>query len=244
MPMTRQNYFWIRASLLSLFVFFAISLFFWGILAYNIPPLDGSISAADLAQHFRDHAVRLRIGYGVALPMYALMLPWSVAVFALMRRIEGGDGILSYIQLGGGILTVVVMSMGNAFWLTAAFRPETDPAIIQMLYDAGWLTVDLFFGVTTLQYCALALVLLQDRAPKKLAPKWFLWLGFWLSIEFMLEIIMPHFRSGPFSWSGLLNYWLPFFGPITWVTVMTIILYRSVHRFEEEDRAALAASSS
>lgn len=36
-------------------------------------------------------------------------------------------------------------------WLTAAFRPAQDPAIIRMLFDLGWLTVDIGFGVTILQ---------------------------------------------------------------------------------------------
>jgi hypothetical protein len=35
--------------------------------------------------------------------------------------------------------------------LTAAFRPEQDPAITRMLFDLGWLTIDLVWGVTTLE---------------------------------------------------------------------------------------------
>ena len=238
--MTSQEYRWLRILILSIIPMLVLLTIFWGILAYSIPPIDGSISAQDLAQHFRDHAVRLRLGYGVAVPAWGFSMLWSIGVYHIMRRVEGGQGILSTVALIGGGLSVVPTSIASCLWVAAAYRPETDPAIVQMLYDTGWLTIGLFFSVTTFQCVAVGIVFLQDKRAVPLVPKWVAWLGIWAGLEFLVEIIMPQFRSGPFSWAGLFNYWLPFFVPFTWMTALSFYLYHATRRLEAEDTARTA----
>jgi hypothetical protein len=56
-----------------------------------------------------------------------------------------------------------------------------------------------------------------------------------IGIEFVMELIMPFFRSGPFSWSGVFNYWIPFFGPFIWMMILTCYLLSGINRLEAED---------
>ena len=59
---------------------------------------------------------------------------------------------------------MMVVSFSAFFWVTAAFRPERDPALIQLLTDLGWLCIDLQYACTTLQMVAAALVGLGDKS--------------------------------------------------------------------------------
>jgi len=241
--MTKKQLFWIRAFLLSFYPYSLIAGFFWGFLAHNIPPFPASMPAEELAQYFRDNAFRMRLGYGVSLPFWSMLMVWAVGAFCVMRRVEKGDTPWSFIQLMGGSFNTVVMSVAAGFWVTAAMRPETDPKIIQMLYDVGWLEGDLFNGVAMLQNLSLFMVFYRDDRPVRLVPKWALWFGVFLSLSYSLEMLLPFFRSGPFGWGGLINYGVGFCTPFVWMIIMTFYLQKAAVTLYNESQAEVAQAA-
>jgi hypothetical protein len=213
----------------------------WGVLGRNIPPYSASMPAEELAAIYRDHASTLRIGFALGAFATTFLVSWTIGLFRVMVKMERGGQLLSYVQLIGGVLTAMVPMFACIIWLTAAFRPEQDPAIIRLLFDLGWLTIDLGFGVTLLQYVALGVVAIRDTREKPLFPKWLAWLGIWVALEFVVELIMPYFRSGPFSWSGLISYWIPFFAPFAWIAFVTVYMYKAANRLNQEYESKLTA---
>lgn len=215
-------------------LFMALFAVGWGILGRNIPPYGADMPAEELASIYRDHASTLRIGFALGAFACTFLATWAVGLFRIMLRIERGGQLLSYMQLIGGVLTAMVPMFACIIWLTAAFRPEQDPAIIRLLFDLGWLTIDIGFGVTLLQYVALGVVALRDNRDKPIFPKWLAWLGIWIALEFFVELIMPYFRSGPFSWNGLFAYWIPFFAPFVWIIVISVFMFKAANRLSAE----------
>jgi hypothetical protein len=59
-------------------------------------------------------------------------------------------------------------------------------------------------------------------------------------MEFLAELIMPYFRSGPFSWSGLINFWIPFVVPATWQVTVSWFMLKASRRLNEEYDSELA----
>jgi len=233
----------IKLSLLAAIPFFVLFTLGFGILGDMIPPYDGSYPIDNLHNNFIDNALQYRIGFAISMAAAAFFMPWSVGIFAIMRRVEGGQyGVLSYTQLMGGCLTVVAIMCASWCWLTAAYRPEEmPPEIIRMLYDMGWMIIDVGFMVTSLQYIAIGVLFLLDPRPARLVPKWVCWLGFWCALEFLLALIMPNFRSGPFSWSGLFNFWLVFTVPFNFVIILTFYLLRATDHIKDEDGVSSVA---
>jgi Domain of unknown function (DUF4386) len=227
----------------STFVFLALFCLGWGVLGRNIPPYGADMPAADLAAIYRQHAVSLRVGFAVGAASTTFLATWAIGLFRIMVAMERGGSLLSYCQLIGGILTTMVPFFACIFWLTAAFRPEQDKSIIRLLFDMGWLTIDIGFGVTIVQYVALGIVALRDKRAKPLFPKWLAWLGIWIGLEFLVELIMPQFRSGPFSWNGLFAYWLPFFAPFVWMTGVAVFMIKAATRLNGEYESSPAAVS-
>ncbi len=206
----------------------------WGVLGRNIPPYSAAMPADELASTYRDNASTLRIGFALGAFGCAFLATWAIGLFRVMVHVEGGGRVLSLVQLVGGVLTAMVPMFACIIWLAAAFRPEQDPAIIRLLFDLGWMMMDVGFGVTLLQYFALGVVAIGDPREKPLFPKWLAWLGIWLGLEFVVELIMPNFRTGPFAWNGLFSYWLPFFGPFVWMVIVTVHMFKATHRLSEE----------
>jgi heme/copper-type cytochrome/quinol oxidase subunit 3 len=74
----------------------------------------------------------MRIGLAVGAFSTTFVMTWAVGLFRLLLHIERGGKILSYLHLMGGSLTAMVPLFACITWLTAAFRPEQDPAIIRI----------------------------------------------------------------------------------------------------------------
>ena len=212
--------------------------FGWGVLGGNIPPYSPDLSAEQIADIYRAHKYTLRIGFALGAFGTTFMVPWTIGIFRLMQVMERRVLILPYAQLIGGILTTMVPMLACIVWLTAAFRPEQEPALIRMLFDLGWMTIDIGFGVTILQYVAFGVVAMRDPRERPLFPNWLAWLGILIGFEFVVELIMPYFRSGPLSWSGVIAYWIPFFAPFAWMAGVTAFMLKAATRLETEQEQA------
>lgn len=216
----------------------------FGIMGSNLPPVSPALTQADLAAHFMNNANTLRAALVICLVVCTFYLIWCVGIFKVMEHMEGDNHVLSYIQLIGGALTFWVLSMACIFWLAAAFRPERDPAIQQMLYDVGWMTIDTPFFVTSAQMFAIGAVFLSDQREVPLVPKWLCWYGIWVAFTFFSEMIMPFFKTGPFAFNGLFSFWVVFGSFFIWVAALSYYLLAAISRIEIEagqDRPATAA---
>lgn len=214
----------------------------WGILGDNIPPYSPDLTAEEIAAKFQEHEDRFRIGYALGAFGCAFMVPWTIGIFRIMLRM-GDSLILPWCQLAGGLLTSMVPMFACIVWLTAAFRPEQDPENVRMLVDMGWLCIDLGFGVTLVQYVAFGVMAMRDERSEPLFPSWLGWLGILIAFEFMVELIMPYFRDGPFAWNGVFGYWIPFFAPFAWMALVMFYMLRAATRLEQEGPGVVPAGA-
>jgi hypothetical protein len=217
-------------------VFVVLFLLFWGVIGGNLPPAGPSLSADDIAAYYRANTMGIRIGFVGAVVFMCLYMPWSAVLSARMARVEGAMRTLSYLQLIGGALTVMVVSMSAACWIAAAFRPERNPEITQMLHDLGWLTIDQLYFCTTLQMIAAAVVGLYDKSEARLFPRWACWYAIWAGFTFLPASLTAFVKQGAFAWSGIGSYYFPYFAWLSWFGLFSFYLIRGINR----ERAAIS----
>lgn len=210
--------------------FVVLFLTFWGWIGGNLPPAGPSLSAEEIAAYYRANSVTIRIGFVGAVVFMCLYMPWSAVLSARMARIEGKMRSLAYLQLIGGALTVMVVSMSAAFWIAAAFRPERSPEITQMLHDVGWLTIDQLYFCTTLQMIAGAVVGLYDKSDRPLFPRWVCWYAIWAGFTFLPASLTAFVKTGAFAWSGIGSYYFPYFAWLSWFGLFSFYLIRNIRR--------------
>ena len=204
--------------------------FFWGIVGQNLPNPSPALSATDLAARYAAHLNEIRLGFIASLITVVFYMPWTAVLSDLMRQIEGRFRTLSYLQLIGGALTVMVVSFSAKFWAVAAFRADRDPAQVQLLTDTGWLCIDLQYACTTLQMVAAALAGLADKRAEPLFPRWVCWLTIWCGLSFLPASLTGVLKTGPFAWDGLLSYYIPYFCWLCWYTVASIYMIKEIRR--------------
>jgi hypothetical protein len=184
--------------------FVALFLLFWGWIGGNLPNPGPNLSAEQIAAHYRDDMTSIRIGFVGSVVFICLYMPWSAVLSARMARIEGSMRTLTYLQLIGGALTVMVVSMSAACWIAAAFRP--------------------------LQMVAAAVVGLHDKSEKPLFPRWVCWYAIWAGLTFLPASLTAFLKTGAFAWNGIGSYYFPYFAWLSWFGIFTFYMIRSIER--------------
>jgi hypothetical protein len=192
-----------------------------------IPP---GMSAVDLAMEFEQNRWRIRLGMSVL--AFAAVFWWtmSAAIAMQMKRIEGDSHPLTYVQMAASCGTVLIALLAAYFWLVAAYREETSPANIQLLSDFAWLTFVGFYPPGFIQNMSLGWCILSDRSATPVYPRWVGYATIWVAILFLPGALLPFFHGGPFSWNGIIGFWLvaiAFFGWIVMIWRMTVRAIRN-----------------
>lgn len=226
-------------------VFLTAFIICWGVLGYNIPPIPADFSAQQLAEHFNTNKNEVRTGMALAMLFGCLYLPWTLSITKVMHWInpQENNDMIATLQMWGGGLTVVPLVTSSMFWLTGAYRPEalTD-ATLQMLYDQGWLLIDMFYFITTIPMVAIGVAGLTDRRIRPLFPRWACWYSIWAGLSFLFELLMPFFKSGLFARQGWLNFWVEFLVWFAYILIITFFVWKAIPRLKEERTALLEAS--
>ena len=224
-------------------ILLAATILFWGVLGQNIPPFSAALSADAFAEQIRMHQSQIRIGMIFQLPFSVLYFIWGVAITKVMQSVERDNDVLSTIQLWGAGFTTIVFCVPCAMWLAIAYRPDDmDPRTLQFAYDFAWSFFDMAYILTTVQTIAVGVCFLSDKRPNPLVPAWVAWLTMWVGISFVLETMMPLVRDGPFSRSGLINYWIEFSLFFVMMLVLSIYILKAITRLESEHKAAHGAA--
>lgn len=224
-----------------------IALMLTGLLVAGFLPLPRpSMSAVEVAALISDHTVRIQLGLIIVAAGAVFLGPFITEITVQMRRIEGPQSPLAWLQLGLGTLFVFEFILPCFVGLAATYRPQRSPEITQALFDLCWL---MFVGVVStavLQCLAIAVVVLGDKRRQPLFPRWVGWFNVWCGLTFGLGGVIVFFKSGPLAWNGVLAFWIPLsiFG--VWFGVMIWALLRNVAMQQREysDSAELHGESS
>jgi len=199
------------------------------------PPPGPDLTAAEIAAFFRDNETHLKIGMTLMAICGPFYYVWSAVVSKIVSRMEGPMGILSTVELLGGLLTGIVTFTPAVLWLTAAFRADTHPdTTIQMLYDYGWFFFDMTFVCSGLQQVALGVAILRDDRAVPLLPRWVAWIALVSAGSYLSLTMVPYFHTGPFAWAGLLSFWVVFVGFFAMVACVTATGWTALKRIERE----------
>ncbi|MFI6407509.1 hypothetical protein [Streptomyces sp. NPDC050548] len=198
------------------------------------PPISPTASPQQVADFLTDHRTGIlwaAVIMGVFAPFF---YAFAVVTSLQIRRIEGGWGLLSMIQLTTAVVAPTGWVYPLAVLATAAYRPHRDPALMQLLSDQFWLT---YVGVAVIFVINVAVIGLSaylDRRPEPVFPRWFAWLNFVLAIAFFPGVFVYVATDGPFAWDGVFTVVVPSVAFVIWKIAMIIVLLRAVKSEERE----------
>lgn len=217
------------------YLFMAGFLVGWWLIAGYVPPPDPDRSAADVAAWYAEHPTAIRLGLWICIGAAAAILPWSSALAAMVKRIEGRTSPCTYVMIAAGAALAIEFVLPSFLWLTAAYRPQADAEVIQRLNDAGWLPFLGGASTTIVQCIVLGVVVLGDERADPVFPRWFAYFNFCAAVGLSPATFIVFFHGGPLAWNGMIAFYLVFVVFAAWAITLTVQLTRSVRRLVAAD---------
>jgi len=213
----------------------------FGLLGHNIPPpnMMGLTAQELVSQYYGKYP---EIGYGMIIccAVGLLYLPWICLLASLLRDAQGRMGLLSLMELTGGLLTAWVLAWAPAMWATCSILVgQVDPGIIKFVHTATWFVYDCTYMITTTQYVGLGLFTILNKN-QKMFPAWAGWLSIATGTLFVTCMLIPFSKDGPFAVGGLWNYFIVFG---TWIVVFGCYSYFILKTVYKRDTSATTLNS-
>lgn len=207
-----------------------------------IPPPSPEASADEIAAMFADDATAIRMGLAIGIVAMALISPFGIAIAAMLRGSERGTPVLTYVQVAGVAMGTCIAVTMCLVWGTASFRPdELEPGTTRMLNDMAWFFFLFSFAPFSIWVAAVGLAILSDERPAPPFPRWAAYLCFWMALLFIPAVLMIFFKSGAFSFNGIIAFWVPTLAFFGWVMAMTVLGLQAAGRSRIEQPAAAPA---
>jgi hypothetical protein len=154
-------------------------------------------------------------------------LAFICTISAVIRRTEPGLPIFTYVQMFGGAFAAMVTMLSGVLWVTLGFRPDRDPGLMLLFNDFAWLLVLSTFSFGVIQNLAIGFAILGDDSPTPVFQRWVAYFNFWVAFLILPAGVIPFFKSGPFSWDGIISFWLVLIVFAVWTAVMPVALWRA-----------------
>lgn len=198
------------------------------LMAGFVPPPSPELDAVGIAAVYQNNAGLIRAGMILGLVGIAGYTALVGAISAQLRRMQGISRLAPYLQLGAGAIGVLTVMFPVMIFAIAAFRPERDPQLTQLLNDVGWLVIIPAFPTFVAQFGAIAFGILGDRSTTPVYPRWAAFFNLWVGVLFVPGGFAYFFRSGPFAWNGLLAFWVAAGAFFVWLLVMSWLTLRAI----------------
>lgn len=160
----------------------------------GLPPRPNA-SGETIAKYFIDNRVSIIATYftfTIALIFFAL---WLSALWTMLRRAEGGQGMMSAIVLVGGLMALGAALVEITFWSAAANRADKgiSPELARTLFDLGGPFFAAWVGLMILVFGGTVIIFRTG-----IFPRWVGWVGV-VTIPFYL-ISWPMTPSSAWYW--------------------------------------------
>jgi hypothetical protein len=190
------------------------SLFAFAVLAFGgslfaagfLPPWDPTWDANKIAELYQKNDLGIQIGMMMLMGGCALYLPFVAIVSELLEK-RMGQPILAKVQFSSGIAAMAFGMVSVAAWAMAAFRPDRDPQITQLMNDMGWIVF--FWDISFFQLQAAA-VMIGVFVYKGTDPVWPRWMAYAFAICILgvfPAYALISFKTGILAYNGLISYW-------------------------------------
>ena len=209
------------------YVFF-LGLGLW--VAGFIPFHEPSWGAEEVARIVNQDTFGIRFGSVMMMLAAGISLFYAAVFCKIVSDVEGGPGSWTYLAIMTGLGNAIVTFYPPYAWVTATFRPERSPELIMLMNDYAWLQ----FTSAVLLWIAwpgcAAFVAFSDKNENKWLPRWFGYFTLWCIVLGLPTQMVFFFYDGPFAWDGLVAFWMPLVVFGTWLTMVSVLVYKSMSR--------------
>lgn len=195
-------------------------------------PLPANATAAEVAAFYRDPENTARIRWSmIVFNWFSIgIIPMLVLIVMQIRRMAHRTPAMAYCYFGCLTGGPTMFFVADLFWLIAAFRPERDPAMTQMLNDIAWISFTGQVGFLVAQCVFLALAIFLDRQDRPVFPAWVAWFNIVVALLIAPAAFTALDLDGPLAWHGFISFTVRNSAIGAWLVVMPFVLGQAMGR--------------
>ena len=198
------------------------------------PPMPPSWSAARVAQFYADHTDRIRASMIIFNVCAIMLIPFFTVIVHQIKRMATDTQVLAYCYLSAVTSGATLLAIADLFWLIAAFRPDRDPNLIQLLNDFAWIVFTAPVGMIVGQCLCIAIAVWLDKHETPIFPKWVAPFCVVISALMVPAACAAAVQTGPLAWNGFVSFWLRVISYAAFLVVMFFVLRRAIAREQAE----------
>lgn len=199
-------------------------------LAQMFPPLAPALSAAEVADYYRDHQTGILVGGIFITTSSVLFFPFLSAIATFMKKIEGPVSPLTWAFVMIVAYGFVTLFFAGLFFTAAAYRPDNPDAIIRTLSDIAFFLFVMPAVPGFMQNVITGMVILGDKRTRPILPRWLGYMNLWTGVLLLPGLAVGLFKIGPFAWNGVLAFWLPAVVFGIWFNLMIFAMLAAIKR--------------
>ncbi|MCV7214671.1 hypothetical protein H7J51_05150 [Mycobacterium crocinum] len=204
------------------------------------PPMSPTMTAGEVAAFYADHTAWIRLSQVTFNLCGIMIVPLLMVIVVQMKRMKGQSHVFAYCFLTAVVSGATIFALSNIFFLVAAFRPERDPELIQLLNDLAWIIFVAPVGMVVSQFVLLALAVYFDSRIDPVFPRWVGHFSLVVATAMVPAAGAAVFKTGPLAWDGVWSFWVRNGAYVAFVVVMFFVLRRAVYRQAIDDGVVAA----
>jgi len=165
-----------------------------------------------------------------------MLVPLFSVIVYQMKRMAPASQVFAYGYLSAVVSGATLFALADLFWLVAAFRPDRDPQLIQLLNDLAWITFTAPVGMIIAQNACLALAVWLDDQPQPVFPRWVAPFSVVVAVAMAPAACAAVVQTGPLAWNGAVSFWLRIGAYAVFLVVMFIAARRAIRHEEQAGR--------
>jgi hypothetical protein len=204
------------------------------------PPTSPTMDAEQVASFYADHTAWIRLSQVTFNLCGIMIVPLLMVIVVQMKRMKGQSHVFAYCFLTAVVSGATIFALSNVFFLVAAFRPERDPELIQLLNDLAWIVFIAPVGMVVSQFVLLAVAVYFDDRTDPVFPRWVGHMSLVIAAVMAPAAGAAVFQTGPLAWDGWWSFWVRNGAYAAFVIVMFFVLRRAVYRQAVDDGVVAA----
>jgi hypothetical protein len=199
------------------------------------PPMSPTMSAEQVAQFYQAHTAMVWFSMITFNLISVMLVPFFMVIVVQMKRMATQSHVFAYSYLTAAVSGATLFALADIFFLVAAFRPDRDPALTQLLNDLAWITLIAPVGMLVAQCLLLGLAVYFDKGPAPVFPRWVGHYAVATAIAMTPAAAAAVFKTGPLAWDGIISFWLRNIAFGAFIVVMFFVLRAALQRQAVED---------
>ncbi|WP_099023211.1 hypothetical protein [Mycolicibacterium palauense] len=194
------------------------------------PPMSPTMTAEQVAAFYAEHTAWIRFSQTAFNLCGILLLPFFMVIVVQMKRMRTQSHVFAYCFLTAVVSGATIFALSNIFFLVAAFRPERNPELVQLVNDMAWIIFVAPVGMVVAQLLLLAAAVHFDEADDPVFPRWVAPFSVAVAAAMAPSVCAAVVKTGPLAWDGAVSFWLRAIAFGVFITVMFVVVRRTLHR--------------